>query len=74
MDVSRTVFDINGNFGRKSQFSYLRVFKVPAKGVPIGILSGNVAEKNDTPTRMSKIVTICAFIWTQYWHWTDRRT
>ena len=40
MGLSRTVYEINGDFGRKSQFFFLpaRVFNVPIERVPLGIL------------------------------------
>jgi len=37
MALSRTVYDIDGDFGRKSQiFPTTRVFNAPAEGVPTG--------------------------------------
>ena len=38
MDLSRTVFEIDGDFSRKMQkFSHPRVFCAPADGVPLRI-------------------------------------
>jgi len=38
MGLSRTVSEINGDFGRRSQFSHPIVFNIPTKLVVIGIL------------------------------------
>jgi len=37
MGLSRTVSEINGDFGRKSQIFSPRVFCGPYEGVPLGI-------------------------------------
>ena len=38
MALSRTVAELNGDFGQKRQIIPYRVFNALAKGVPIGIL------------------------------------
>ena len=47
MSLYRTVSEINGDFGRKSQFfPTLRVFCAPAEGVLIGIRIPALGSKN----------------------------
>jgi len=46
MGLSRTVSEINGNFGRKSQsFTTPHVFHAPTEGVPLQFCNGGKAQK-----------------------------
>jgi len=53
MSLSRTVSEINGNFGRKLQIFPSRVFNVPAKGFALKFCNGD-GLKNAT-NRVSKM-------------------
>jgi len=65
MHLSRTVFEINGDFGRKSQIIHiLRVFNAPLMGFSLEFCDSEWAQKirMKPGTRASKFVTMCLFI------------
>jgi len=45
MGLSRSVSEINGDFGRKLQIFPLRVFNAPTKGFPLEFCNGGGAQK-----------------------------
>jgi len=74
--LSCTVSEINGDFGRKSHFSHLRVFCAPTEGVPLGI----GYRPGDQKTRVMRLpggersLTISSAMWIEYTNVTDGRT
>ena len=70
MDIFRTIFEINGDFGRKSQLSPPRVFNALPKGgggewgggSNLNFITAIGLKKTRHSNRMSKYVTICAFV------------
>ena len=79
MGLSRSVSEINGNFEWKSQkFSHIRVFNVPAKGVPLqfGIGAWNFKKKTKMmglPGRERSLRRASA-VWIQYTNVTNGQT
>jgi len=77
MGLSRTVSEIDGDFSRKSQFSYPRIFYAPVDVVPPRI---GYRRKESKKTRMMglpegrKRFKIGISVQTQYWRVTDRQT
>ena len=45
MGLSRTVYETDSEFSRKSNFSRPRVFNAPAEGVPVGIVYRHRGQK-----------------------------
>jgi len=73
IDLSRSVSEIYGDICKI--FQPLAV-SAPAEGFPWNFVTTVGLEKNwnGVLTEHQKIVTVCAFILTEYRHWTDRRT
>jgi len=66
--LARTVSEINGDFGRKSQIFPFRVFSAPSETFPWKSVKAAGLRK---PTTMplsarGKSLTICAVVWIQY--------
>jgi len=77
MGLYRTISEIDGDFGRKSQkFSHCRVFCAPAEGVPLELgtgAGGEITRLMVLPGRQTSL-TISSAVWIQCTNVTDRRT
>ena len=77
MGLSFTVSEINGDFGRKSQFFSATVyFALPLKGFPLELGTGAGVKKTRVmglPGR-ERSLTISSAVWIQYTNVSDRRT
>jgi len=77
MGLSRNVFEINGDFSRKSQiFQPPMYFTPPLKGFPLELGTGARGQKiriMSLPSRERSLV-ISSAVWIQYTNVTDRRT
>ena len=77
MGLSRTVFEIDGDFSQKSQKNFHPfLLCVPAEGVPIviGYRRWQSKNKNDGATGRQRSLTISSAVWIECTNVTDRQT